>query len=185
MSMKRKQFLIIIFSILCVVMTCGAQQVSPVGDLADVPDSAERFMLQQLAEFPQEKIYIQTDKGAYLSGERIWVRTHLQDALTHRPILLSRYVYVELLSPTDNLVKRIKVRPDSTGAYSGHIDLHDDLAEGSYTLSSTNSKRLKATKIRQTVQIERFERFFCIYMAGKKDGKKPNKAICYFPIRTP
>lgn len=134
MSMKRKQFLIIIFSILCVVMTCGAQQVPPVDDLADVPDSAERFMLQQLAEFPQEKIYIQTDKGAYLSGERIWVRTHLQDALTHRPILLSRYVYVELLSPTDNLVKRIKVRPDSTGAYSGHIDLHDDLAEGSYTL---------------------------------------------------
>ena len=44
-------------------------------------------------------------------------------------------------------------------------------AEGSIPSSSTGRIRHKATKHRQTVQIERFERFFCIYMTDKKDRK--------------
>jgi uncharacterized protein YfaS (alpha-2-macroglobulin family) len=84
--------------------------------------------------FPQEKSYVQTDKAGYFSGERIWFRAHMVDALTHRPIFISRYIYVELIDPLDDVVQRVKVRPDSTGAYSGHIDLEDDLAQGAYTL---------------------------------------------------
>ncbi len=102
--------------------------------LSDSITTIDKHITEQLMTFPQEKIYIQTDKDGYLSGERIWIRTHLQDALTHKPIFLSRYIYVELLSPVDDLIERIKIRPDSTGAYSGHIDLHDDLIEGSYTI---------------------------------------------------
>ncbi|MEN6323632.1 MAG: hypothetical protein ABFD09_09100 [Proteiniphilum sp.] len=97
-------------------------------------DSAVTRLQRQLVAFPQEKIYVQTDKAGYLSGERIWFRAHMVDALTHRPIFKSRYIYVELIGPLDDLVKRVKVRPDSTGAYSGHVDLQDDLAQGTYTL---------------------------------------------------
>ena len=48
----------------------------------------------QLAVFPQEKIYLHTDKPYYLSGERIWFRAHLANAATHIPEPVSRYVYV-------------------------------------------------------------------------------------------
>ena len=99
-----------------------------------VNDSVELRLQEQLILFPQEKIYLQTDKSSYLSGERIWLRAHLVDALTHQPIFISRYIYIELINPLDDLVKRIKIRPDSTGAYSGQIDLEDDLVQGAYTL---------------------------------------------------
>jgi len=99
-----------------------------------VTDSVDLRLQQQLIAFPQEKIYVQTDKSSYLSGERIWLRAHMVDAFTHQPAFISRYIYIELINPLDDLVKRIKIRPDSTGAYSGHIDLEDDLVQGAYTL---------------------------------------------------
>lgn len=42
-----------------------------------VTDSVEYRMQHQLMAFPQEKIYVQTDKAGYLSGERIWFRAHM------------------------------------------------------------------------------------------------------------
>ena len=99
-----------------------------------VTDSVETRLQQQLLAYPQEKIYVQTDKAGYLSGERIWFRAHMVDALTHQPVFLSRYIYVELIGPLDDLVRRVKIRPDSTGAYAGYIDLEDDLVQGAYTL---------------------------------------------------
>lgn len=89
---------------------------------------------EQLSRFPHEKIYVQTDKSAYLSGERIWLRAHLVDATTNRPAFYSRYIYLELFNPFDELIKRVKIRPDSIGVYAGYIDLEDDLIEGNYTL---------------------------------------------------
>lgn len=105
-------------------------------------DSVEYRMENQLLNFPQEKIYVQTDKAGYLSGERIWLRAHMVDALTHQPLYLSRYIYIELVNPLDDLVKRIKIKPDSIGSYHGYINLDDDLAQGTYTIRAyTNYMR--------------------------------------------
>lgn len=81
-----------------------------------------------------EKIYIQTDKSVYISGERMWLRAHLVDAATNLPVFLSRYIYIELFNPFNELMKRVKIRPDSLGVYSGYVNLEEDLAEGNYTL---------------------------------------------------
>ena len=106
------------------------------GIAAAQPDTVTRRMERQAELFPQEKIYVQTDKSAYLSGERIWLRVHLADAATNRPVYRSRYVYVELINPFDEIVTRIMLRPDSLGVYAGHLDLGEELPEGSYTLRS-------------------------------------------------
>lgn len=103
-------------------------------EATSVTDSVDYLMQRQLLAFPQEKIYVQTDKAGYLSGERIWFRAHIVDALTHQQVFISRYIYVELIGPLNDLVKRVKIRPDSTGIYSGYIDLGEDLAQGAYTL---------------------------------------------------
>jgi hypothetical protein len=77
---------------------------------------------------------VQTDKSAYLSGERIWFRSHMVEASSNMPAFLSRYIYIEFFNPFDRLIKRIKIRPDSTGVYSGYLDLDEELAEGNYTM---------------------------------------------------
>ena len=121
----RKSFLLLSI-LLCVSVPSVSQEA----------DSVVARMTRQLQVFPQETVHVQTDKGSYLSGERIWLRTHLVDALTHRPEPLSRYVYVELLNPFDELVRRIQIRPDSVGIHAGYLDLDEALPEGEYTIRS-------------------------------------------------
>lgn len=101
---------------------------------AQAPDEVTDLFTKQLTTFPHEKIYVQTDKAVYLSGERVWLRNHLVEATTNMPAFISRYVYVELFNPFDQLMKRIKIRPDSIGVYSGYLDLEEDLPEGNYTI---------------------------------------------------
>lgn len=73
---------------------------------------------------------IHTDRPSYLAGERIWFRTHLVDALQMKQANASRYVYVELIDPAAQLVKRIKLRPDSLGYFHGHLDTEEQQPEG-------------------------------------------------------
>ena len=88
---------------------------------------------QQLRQFPQEKIYLHTDKPYYISGERIWFRAHLANATSHFPEPVSRYVYVELINPLDSIVTRVKIRQEE-GAYHGYLHIPDDVPEGDYTM---------------------------------------------------
>jgi len=88
---------------------------------------------QQLKVFPQEKIYLHTDKPYYISGEQIWFRAYLVDAATHIPVFASRYIYVELINPLDTVVARVKIQ-HTDSVYCGHIDIPPDLSEGDYTL---------------------------------------------------
>lgn len=88
---------------------------------------------KQTLLYPQEKIYAQSDKSCYTTGEDIWFRIYLTDAMSHKPDSTSRYVYVELIDPADSVVRRVKIRP-LAGAYHGHITLPEELPEGSYQL---------------------------------------------------
>lgn len=61
-------------------------------------DSIQNLFLEQISLYPQEKIYVYTDKSSYVSGETIWLRVHLVDALLLKQANASRYVYVELIN---------------------------------------------------------------------------------------
>ncbi len=120
--------ILLLFCLLYVAGTVVAQETD------EEADSVRQSFMQQLYLFPQEKIYLQTDKFNYLSGEQIRFRAHLVNAVDNKPVYISRYVYVEIINPADDVVKRVKIRPDSIGTYSGYLNLADDLPEGMYTL---------------------------------------------------
>lgn len=103
-----------------------------------LPDSLDMLFSTQLRLFPQEKVYLHTDKTYYVAGETIWFRAHLADAANHVPASVSRYVYAELIDPIDSVLVRVKIRPDQD-AYHGHILIPDDIPEGSYELRSYTS----------------------------------------------
>ena len=90
---------------------------------------------RELRTFPQEKVYLMTDKAAYIAGEHIWFRVFLIDALSHRQdIPQSRYVYVDLIDPDGNIIKHHQIKPDSLGVFHNRIELRGELAEGTYLL---------------------------------------------------
>ena len=89
----------------------------------------------QLTVFPQEKLYIHTDKAAYVSGEKIWYSIYLVDAASHIPTSpKSRYVYVDLIDQMGRIVSHSMIRPDKEGLFHNNLALDGDLPEGCYKL---------------------------------------------------
>ena len=100
----------------------------------DSEDSITYRFRRQLQIFPQEKIYLHTDRSRYQAGDTIWLRAHLVDAATHRATFISRYVYVELIDIDAKLLKRIKLRPDEKNVFHGYIPIQEDQPQGYYSL---------------------------------------------------
>lgn len=101
----------------------------------DVQAIAERLDLQRYI-YPQEKIHVMTDRGVYLAGDTLWLRAWVVDAATYQPVFASKFVYVELLSPTDSLCARVKIHQDDDGVFEGYMPIPDDLPEGRYQLTA-------------------------------------------------
>lgn len=98
------------------------------------PDSLAARLMYQVWSFPQEKVYVMTDRDAYTSGDTVRFRAWLVDASTHaRPQQPSRFVYVELRNPFGGVEKRVKIRAEE-GRFAGIIALDEELTEGNYTL---------------------------------------------------
>jgi len=87
----------------------------------------------QWVNYPQEKLYLQTDKPYYSAGEEIWFKAFLVNETTLEPNALSQFVYVELINKTDSVLYRVKIKKDSTG-FAGHIKLKPEIPSGTYSL---------------------------------------------------
>ena len=112
-------------------------------------DAVSGRLAAQVGAFPQEKVYLSTDKGYYMAGDTIRLRAHVTDAASGRPLAVSGYVYVELHGGTvteeritalgnnartgDAEPVRIKLL-DRDGVYEGYIPLPVTMGEGDYTL---------------------------------------------------
>lgn len=73
-----------------------------------------------------------------MPGEKIWFKAYVADATTHQYPTQSRYVYVELISPTDTLIHRVMVRSEE-GMYYGYMPITKIVPEGNYTLRAYTS----------------------------------------------
>ena len=121
-----KQFATIGLLLMCIFTMHGQEN--------SVLDSVVSNIARQLYVFPQEKVYLQTDKPYYINGEKIFFRAFLLDAFSNRQDTLSRYVYVELINPVDSVVQRVKIRKDSTNMFYGAISLQEELPQGGYKI---------------------------------------------------
>ena len=82
---------------------------------------------------PQEKVYLHTDKSTYTVGENVWFRAYQVHAALERPMLFSRFVYVDLVDKRDTLVSRVKVAAFDSCFY-GQLRLPESLQQGEYCL---------------------------------------------------
>lgn len=81
----------------------------------------------------REKLYLHTDKPYYSAGDTIWFRGTLVNAETLSYNIQTNFIYVELLSATDSLVCRRKVKREGV-CFHHSIPLEMTLNEGYYYL---------------------------------------------------
>jgi hypothetical protein len=94
-----------------------------------IRESLEQFT----RSYPQQKVYLHTDKDEYFGGEVIWFKAYLLNGINHVPDTTSTNLYVELFGPFSNpvTVKRFRLY---NGFGTGNIDLSDTLPEGLYQI---------------------------------------------------
>jgi len=81
----------------------------------------------------QEKIYVHTDKNAYLAGEILWLKVYNVEAYTNRPCNVSKVAYVEVLDKENKPVLQTKIGLTKGGG-AGSLYLPATLVSGNYTL---------------------------------------------------
>lgn len=64
----------------------------------------------------QEKVFVHTDRSFYLTGDYLWVKVYVVDASLHKPLSMSKVVYLEVLDSDNHPLMKSKVAMhDGTG----------------------------------------------------------------------
>lgn len=75
--------------------------------------------------YPQEKIYLHTDKNFYIAGETIWFKAYL--ASDNFITALSKTVYAELINDAGQILQK-KIMPVYQSGAAAHFELPDTLS---------------------------------------------------------
>ncbi len=125
-----------------------------------------------------EKVYLQTDRNLYASGDNIWFKAYLVNGLSTSLTNTSNNLYVELISPEAEIVNREIVRLDK-GLGNGDFKLADTLADGNYRL------RAYTNWMRNFGDNFVFEKAIAIHhIPGSSVGKAPAQRNKKTPVKT-
>jgi hypothetical protein len=86
----------------------------------------------------QEKIFVHTDKTVYLPGEILWFKVYCLDGNDHKPLNLSKIVYVDVLDNNQNPITQSKVEMKN-GLGDGSIYIPVTVINGNYKFRAYTS----------------------------------------------
>ncbi|HET7897910.1 MAG TPA: hypothetical protein VFL47_09580, partial [Flavisolibacter sp.] len=86
--------------------------------LADVQAKLAGYTTKLLPE----KLYLHTDKNAYVAGEIAWFKIYTVDGIDNRPFQGNKIAYVELLDKENKPVSQLKIALNEKGG-NGFIEL--------------------------------------------------------------
>lgn len=86
----------------------------------------------------QEKIFVHTDKNAYMTGEILWFKAYAVDAAYHKLLGLSKVVYVDVLDDRQNAIIQTKIEMKN-GLGSGSVYVPVSAGNGNYKLRAYTS----------------------------------------------
>jgi hypothetical protein len=129
--MKKPFFRLILFcSFLAVfILQAFGPSLFPDDKSQQILDKADIFN----AKFPQEKIYLHTDRSSYWTNDDIWFKAYLKDS----PIPECNF-YVELLNGAGTIVQK-KLFWAQNGLAYGDLHASDTLSSGLYQLRAYTS----------------------------------------------
>lgn len=96
------------------------------------PDAGVRLDHYRQANL-QEKVFVHTDRDFYLTGDQLWLKVYLVDASAHKPLYMSKVVYVDILDNQGQALVQGKVAIDNAIGHTS-LFLPATLNSGNYTL---------------------------------------------------
>ncbi|HEX6915818.1 MAG TPA: MG2 domain-containing protein, partial [Chitinophagaceae bacterium] len=85
-------------------------------------------------EFPQEKVFVQTDRSWYVGGETIWMKAWC--TLDGSPSFLSRILYVDIVNADGAVIGKKMYKLDSMASTPADFVIPYDLKSGNYRINA-------------------------------------------------
>lgn len=121
-----------------IVLACLASFAFVSPKFLDFPTEILSLLEKYYINYPIEKVYVQTDKNYYASGEKVWFKAVMRYEDTLFVDSLSKVLYVELLDAEHRLIEQRTLQIENNTAI-GDISLSDSLVAGNYELRAYTS----------------------------------------------
>ncbi|WP_146153655.1 hypothetical protein [Adhaeribacter arboris] len=118
-----------LFGLLC--LWVGLTHSNPVYSQSEILSSINQQFNQYSEHTLPEKLFLHLDRPLYLAGETMWFKIYAVDGTFHKPLILSKIAYVEVLDKEQKPVLQGKIAlSEATG--QGSFILPPSLASGNY-----------------------------------------------------
>ena len=84
-------------------------------------DKINDQLVKYMSNYPQEKVYIHTDKPYYTVNETIWFKVYTANARTNLPFSMGNIVYVDLVKPNGEVAFTIPVKIERATGKGGFL----------------------------------------------------------------
>lgn len=122
------RYCLLVFSLFCCISVIAQ---TPVTSHVLSPEGALGKFRE---DYPQEKVYLQTDRDQYIAGETIWMKAWCTTESI--PGLLSRILYIDLVNSEGTVVAKKMYRLDSLGSTPADFDLPASVKSGNYSVNA-------------------------------------------------
>ncbi|XOV93110.1 MAG: TonB-dependent receptor plug domain-containing protein [Bacteroidota bacterium] len=157
--------------------------LSPLSGLAQVEISDITGRFEALHEqTATEKVYLHTNRDRLALGETLFLSAFVVNGQDHTPTFLSGVLYVDLVSPKEEIVESLKLKIDTLGRSSGSMVLSDSLEAGNYTLRGYTQYQLNFDEdYLFTRTIKLLPRLDVQKVADGSPNKVPQVILQFFP----
>ncbi len=168
--MKRlPTLLLIIFMATHAFSQENRDRMSPIHSVTDSLAQYARNVHHFNNAFPQEKVYLHFDNTGYFMGETIWFKAYVVNPTTNTPDVISRVLYVELLTPEGRVIETKKLKIEK-GQCHGQFSLARLIHPGFYEIRAYTALMLNW----QDAPL--FSRVFPIFTAPQEVGESMYKS---------
>lgn len=85
-------------------------------------------------DYPQEKVYLQTDKSYYVAGEDMWMKAWC--TTIDGPTYLSRIIYIDIVDQKGMVVQKKMYQLDSLGSSAVNFSIPGNVLSGNYSVNA-------------------------------------------------
>ena len=115
-----------------VILTSGNLNLGAQSHSSVVEGIKNKFE-DQITRVHREKVFLDTDRSLYITGETIWLSAYCTDAAVHIPTDLSKVLNIELIDSEGQSVKQERIEL-SGGFGKGQMFVSADITSGKYML---------------------------------------------------
>lgn len=130
--MVARRFLFQVTSLLLVVVCLSIKVVGQDQDLSVLSKRTIENLDDFHEKYPQEKLFLQTDRTIYTAGETIWMKALL--TLDGKPKALSQIIYIDVVSDNGDVVSKNMYKLDSLYSTMADLLLPLNIKSGTYQL---------------------------------------------------